>query len=321
MFDRRYYTYVKAVEKSQNFTRAAEQLYISQPALSRFIKRVENEFGIVLFDRDAMPTKLTKQGKIYLSYMEKFLAMEKEMKSKLIGHDQNETDVLSIATIPLLGVYVLPKVIPSFANQYPTVNLEVSEGPIFECLDMIRKRKADILLTNMIPEDPDLEHMVLAADPIMLVARQKEGFMDNEATDFSPFNPEKIDYSQLIDEPFIVLRPWQNIRLFANQFFSYYGLKPKELIEAPSLASALGLVESGKGITFQTFSSLMSLQPSSNLRYFSAGQLENVTSILAVYHKGTKKRSVEHFCQRAKLVLAEKFSMKQMKSRRSSVVQ
>lgn len=309
MFDRRYYTYVKAVSEHHNFTRAAEELYISQPALSRFIKRIESEFDIVLFDREASPATLTPEGKDYLVYMERFLQIEAEMRNRFSCNGQGGADALTITTIPILGIYVLPKVIPSFANQYPSVNVQVAEGTISACMQRLRDGEANILLTNLIPDDPDLAHVVLGADPIMVVGRQSDQMNYLLAgREGSPYNPTKIDFSLLKDQTFIVLKPWQNIRAFADHFFSYYRFRPRQLIEAPSLASALGLVESGKGVTFQTFSSIMTLQPSSNLVYISTGQLENVTSILAVYRKNANNPNIERFCQRAKLALAETFS-------------
>ena len=86
VLDQRYFKYIKTIAQCHSFSKAAQILYISQPALSRFVKKVEDELGVSLFDRDTIPLGLTPAGERYLEYLDQFQSLEqvrarhKEMK-------------------------------------------------------------------------------------------------------------------------------------------------------------------------------------------------------------------------------------------------
>ena len=73
--------YVYAVYLNQSFSKAAEELYISQPALSATIKKVEEEIGLPIFDRSSNPIQLTNAGEYYIECIENIMKMEKEMRA------------------------------------------------------------------------------------------------------------------------------------------------------------------------------------------------------------------------------------------------
>ena len=72
MIDQRFCKYIKTIAQYHSFSKAAQVLYVSQPALSRFVKKVEDELGVTLFDRDTIPLRLTLAGQRYLEYVEQF---------------------------------------------------------------------------------------------------------------------------------------------------------------------------------------------------------------------------------------------------------
>ena len=80
MIDQRRCKYIKAIAECHSFSRAAQQLYVSQPSLSRFVRKVEDELGVELFERDSIPLGLTPAGHKYLEYIERFQALESAMK-------------------------------------------------------------------------------------------------------------------------------------------------------------------------------------------------------------------------------------------------
>lgn len=113
MFDHRYYQYMKCIAECQSFSKAAEKLYISQSFLSHFVKNVEDEFGITIFDRKSIPIRLTEAGILYLKYTENFCQLENSMRADLSSISTKNHVSLNIASIRLLGAYVLPKILPS----------------------------------------------------------------------------------------------------------------------------------------------------------------------------------------------------------------
>ena len=130
MIDQRYFKYIKTIAQYHSFSKAAQVLYISQPALSRFVKKVEEELGASLFDRETIPLGLTQAGERYLHYMEQFQQLEAQMYSEFAAHGAG-VQALTIAALPFLGIYVLPKIVPDFAEQYPTVDQRIWSAPVW----------------------------------------------------------------------------------------------------------------------------------------------------------------------------------------------
>ena len=297
MIDQRYIKYIKAIAQYHSFSKAAQILYVSQPALSRFVKKVEEEMGVSLFDRDTVPLRLTPAGERYLRYMEEFQQLEKKMFAEFSAHGAS-VQSLTIATLPLLGIYVLPKIIPDFAEQYPSVDQRIVECSSVDLLKRLDAGEADLALTNLQPSQEGFAARKLLRDPLVIAARYTDemrrrypGCEDNLN------NPIQVDLSELEQETLIVLRPWQNMRIAAETACRHYSFAPAQVVEVPSLPSALSLVSGGRGITFICPTYVHCIQPQSPLIYFALDELEGLTDVRAVYREDTKNRCVQEFCR------------------------
>lgn len=297
MIDQRYFKYIKTIAQYHSFSKAAQVLYISQPALSRFVKKVEEELGASLFDRETIPLGLTQAGERYLHYMEQFQQLEAQMYSEFAAHGAG-VQALTIAALPFLGIYVLPKIVPDFAEQYPTVDQRIMECSSVDILKRLDTGEADLVLTNLKPKQEGLAYQKLLRDPLVIAAPYSGELRrryPNSATNLNA--PLAIDLSQLESETLIVLRSWQNMRVAAEITCRHYNFTPSRVIEAPSLPSALSLVCSGRGITFICPSYVHCIQPQNPLIYFALDQMEGLTDVLAVYRSDTRNRWVQEFCR------------------------
>lgn len=296
MFDQRYYQYIQAIADCRGFSKAAEKLYISQSFLSHFVKNVEEDFGITLFDRKSSPIRLTDAGIKYLEYMKKFYRLEHDMRSDLSSMSTHAPMCLSISSLRFLGAYVLPKILPGFVALNPSVNLQISEGSVQDITRLLEVGKTDLFITNLPLESDAFHAHKICDDPIMIVAPYNEKmqrlFPDQKS---SPSNPLQSDFGFLKEEPLIILKNGLNMRVAAEAVCRHYNFQPGKVLEAPSLPSALGLVGGNKGITFVCRSSVENLRPEIPLIYFSTGEMENFTSILAVYRKENKNPMIGEF--------------------------
>src|SRR5579875_2690206 len=113
--------YFRTVARTQHFTQAAEQLAISQPALSRAIANLEQELGIPLFDRRGRSVVLNSYGKAFLQYVDQAvqsLAEGKEKIEELLGQAEG---TVSLAFLHTLGVHIVPELIGAFHKLHPDV--------------------------------------------------------------------------------------------------------------------------------------------------------------------------------------------------------
>ena len=115
----KYMNYVYAVYLSKSFSKAAEKLYISQPALSAAIKKVEEEIGLPIFDRSSNPIQLTPAGEYYIESIEKIMRIEKEMVAHFACLLGNNRETINIGSASFFCAYVLPTIIQEFRQEYP----------------------------------------------------------------------------------------------------------------------------------------------------------------------------------------------------------
>lgn len=307
MIDNRRCKYIRTIAQCHSISKAAQKLYVSQPSLSRLVKKVEEELGVSLFDRDTTPLGLTAAGEKYLDYIERFQQLDKEMHQEFAAMGVGMTSQLGIVTLSLLGIYVLPKVIPNFAEQYPSVDLQIQEDTSLNVLQRVECGTADLAITNLKPDSEQLQYHLLCKDPILLAApyndRMRKLFPDwNGDLD----HPIPADLPLLETETLIVLRPWQNMRIAAEAVCRHYSFTPQRVVEAPGLASALSLAGSGRGITFICPSYVRCLAPHTPLIYFSIAEMEDITDILAVSRRDAVNPLINKFCTCATRYLSSK---------------
>ena len=119
--------YVVSLSEQRHFERAAEKCFVSQSTLSTMISRLEDELGLLLFDRTTKPISLTKEGDALLGQI-RMVLKDLEMLSSSVQEIKGEiTGELSIAAIPTVAPFLLPRVLWKFAKRFPKVKIEVRE--------------------------------------------------------------------------------------------------------------------------------------------------------------------------------------------------
>ncbi|WP_300260052.1 LysR family transcriptional regulator [uncultured Cloacibacillus sp.] len=299
MIDQRYYQYIQTIAFYCSFSRAAEALYITQPALSRFVKNVEKDLGVTIFDRESEPLKLTPAGQQYLEYITKFIELEENMRKELKSRQDAISDVIRVAAIPTFSAYMSPYVIPYFIKQYQQqCDLKFYEYTNKYILNRLGARELDIAIMNRMPEIPDLTYTKIMNDPILLVVPYNNMMKDAYPGCVNNLdNPIKIDKFNIKNETLFILQPWQNMRLAADRICNYYELVPKRTIEVRSVVLALSFVSSGIGITFACPSQIRSIHPKGDFIYFIPSELANITDAIAAFYSTNNNPWIRPFCQ------------------------
>lgn len=115
----------RSVAILRSFTKAAEELFISQPAVTKNIKELESELGIRLFTRDGSKVLLTEAGKIVLDYAETILKADKKLQFDLSLYKKKYEGMLNLGASTTIGQYLLPAVLAQFHSIYPDVQLSL----------------------------------------------------------------------------------------------------------------------------------------------------------------------------------------------------
>ena len=113
--------YLDVLLKESNFTKAARELYISQPYLTQLIKRIEKKLGTKIINRDRVPFSLTEAGMIYYKYLENISYNDQQLERDLAPYTEPNKEIIKLGVLESLGSFLLPRLLPSFLQNNPNV--------------------------------------------------------------------------------------------------------------------------------------------------------------------------------------------------------
>ena len=122
------YEYFVAIVDEGSLTKAAEHLYVSQPSLSQYLKRLEANLGVELFDRSASPLRLTYTGERYYQYVLQMMKLDENIRREFQDIKNQTSGRLRLGVALWRGACLLPDVFPSSHRQYPDIHIELPEG-------------------------------------------------------------------------------------------------------------------------------------------------------------------------------------------------
>ena len=245
------YKYMLAIARHQNITKAAEELYITQPALTKYLNRLEKQLGVRLFDREANPIHPTAAGEEFLKQAALICDLEQSLLQKLRSPSQNLEGTLTIGITPEFSNFVFPYVLPDFIRSYPGVRIVIDEGHNSELLSKVAHRKADFSLMTSMPHDHTLLFETLMEDPIVLAMPASHPVAQTfDLSVNSPYTPYFLEPSCVKSEDFIVCSPELGIGLVTQEMFRRHQLNPHILLTLKHNETALRLVSSGIGMAF-----------------------------------------------------------------------
>ncbi|MFJ4067204.1 LysR substrate-binding domain-containing protein [Pseudomonas sp. NPDC089996] len=242
---------VLVLAETLNFHRAAEQLNMTQPPLSTSIKKLEEELGVLLFERLPSGLRLTQAGDAVLRNARSALFFAEEMRRAAHEAEVGERGRLRVGFVGSAAYGLLPKIIRSFREQYPQVELELEEGVGHVLLERIEAHELDVALVR---------HPQLRSGAAQLTLLKEECMALAVSSD-SPLAAEtSVRFADLSDLPFIISSQSRSPSLHAQVLMAFQeaGIQPPIVQQAAQLTTALGLVESGLGV---------SLIPESAARY------------------------------------------------------
>ena len=161
--------YFAAIARCGNITRAAQQLYVSQPTLSKFLQKLEGDTGLVLFQRAGRRLELTYAGQRYLAHAERLLSQKREMDAELTDLLRADTGVLHVGMPPFRCSFSLPEVLPAFRAQFPQVQFRIEEAPSAELDRKLLEGEIDLAFYMSFARHPGLSYRVLRRDRMYAV--------------------------------------------------------------------------------------------------------------------------------------------------------
>jgi len=234
------------VVKEGSFTRAAEALHISQPALTVQIKQLEETLGIQLLNRDRRSVTLTHAGHSMLTPLRHILDQfddAVEHAHDLVGLRRGS---LTIATLPSVAAASLPDIIYQFRKTYPNIEIHLSDAAAEEILAMVRNGSADLGIGPLASRDRAIEFQHLLTD------RMEVFFPAGHALANGP-DPT---LAELTEFPHILTAPQTSVRRTIQHALEAQNLTIDVACEAAYLSTAVSMIRAGLGISILPLSVL-----------------------------------------------------------------
>lgn len=239
--------YILTIAEHGNITRAAQELFISQPSLSESLNKVEQKFDKTIFDRTLDGLVPTAFGLHYLDTARKILDRYKRLETELDEYRQMRRGKLTFGIPMNLGTYLLPKILPAFHESYPNISVQFKENNSTELDKLMLSGKLDFSIMHYETPNEAIHYEFLAEDEFYLVIPLALA----RKYDFPEYRPLSIhDLKALEKEPFLMVASRQKLRQVADSILSQLSIKPDIRYTTKNMETAKRLAAAGMGITF-----------------------------------------------------------------------
>ncbi len=239
--------YVITIARECSFSKAAEKLFISQPALSQYIKKLEDDLGSPLFDRRSFPLKLTPAGEIFVQDGTTILQLQEKMIRRISNIANMYEGTVHLGISPFYSKYYLPKVLPAFFFDHPHIKVEISEEYSYVLENLLISGHLDFATLPLHPVNSQLTYEVIHQEEIFLAVPKQHPV--TALITPSPSFPY-IDLQLVKNESFIGLKSVQKFSQMGKRLCEEAGFTPNYIYETLNWDTVNMLIANGLGVGF-----------------------------------------------------------------------
>ena len=253
--------YIYQVYCEGSFSKAAQKLYVTQPALSLAIQRVEQQIEMPLFDRSSRPLALTAAGEVYIEAIEKEMRLKQDLQRQLGDIRDRNTGSIRLGGSHYINAYILPEILADFQEEYPGIQIALHENDSATLAQMLTEKKLDLTFSCNTTFIEDFDHFPAFYDHILLAVpgtwRINDTLQDYvlSGADITAgkhllADCPTVQLSDFVDQPFILLKKGNNLHDRCYQMFRDADLEPLVKMQLSQLVTAYRMAEHQIGITF-----------------------------------------------------------------------
>ncbi len=230
----------RTVAEHLNFRKAAEHLFLTQPAVTLQIKALEDDLGIRLFDRAANRVSLTPQGSLLLVYAKKIAALVSQAEQELGSEDGKVSGELSLGVSTTIAQYVLPRLLGAFLDEHPRVQFSLHSGNTDEIVHLLLDNKLSLGLIEGPARDRGIHTEPFMQDELVLIMPRA-------------FASDRMSHDQLLGSNLLMREQGSGSRRVVELALEHAGLKLKSfkhVMDLDSTEAIKSAVEVGLGVGF-----------------------------------------------------------------------
>jgi DNA-binding transcriptional LysR family regulator len=231
----------RVVADNLNYRRAADELHITQPAVTAQIRSLEESLGIALFDRVGRETSLTVAGTTLLQYVRQIEGVTNDAIAALAPFGGLEGVEMSIGASHTIAVYILPILLPHLLLVWPKLRIHVTSGSTNEVLQALTLHQIGLALIEAPAHRPDLKVEAFGEDELTLIVKPDHRWAKKPV----------ISAAELVQEPILLREVGSGMRHFVEEYLEQNGILRQQLqtfIDINSTEGIISAVEAGLGI-------------------------------------------------------------------------
>lgn len=272
--------YIVAVAELKNFSKAADQCYVSQPALSNQIRKLEDFLGVKIFERTNKKVLVTQTGELVVEQARKILQEVSHLKEIVRVCEDPLSGTFKLGAFPTLAPYFWPFFVPLVRDKIPNIDLILVEEKTAVLIDTLKRGQLDAALIALPVDDAELEAVPLFQD-VFYLAASKEHPLAKKA---------KIDQKDLKDQKLLLLEEGHCLRDQALDICYMSGAHEQDEFKATSLETLRQMIKLGPSVTLMPKIAIQQEDP--DLAYIPFKDPIPQRTIALVYRKATARNQI-----------------------------
>jgi DNA-binding transcriptional LysR family regulator len=225
--------------KNLNFTIAAGELFITQPAVTSQIKSFEEFCSLKLFKKRGRRIYLTDEGKSLYVYATKIFKYEKEIENVIDDMRELKRGILSLGTTKAYARYFMPLMISTFHKRYPNIKIQLNEGSSLEMIHRLLNFKIEVAVIARSEDNPEVHFFPFSREEMAVIV----------SSDHHLSRKKAVTFKDLSAEPFIMKEKGSGTRKLVEELFAAEQCAPDILMETSNTEFIKQLVQRGEGVS------------------------------------------------------------------------
>ncbi|MBK6651317.1 MAG: LysR family transcriptional regulator [Betaproteobacteria bacterium] len=227
------------VARHKSVSKAAERLFVTQPAVSMQIKQLEDAFGLALIEPMGRNIRLTHAGEAFLTHAISAMGQFKDLEATMaehVGLSKGRIDLAVVST----AKYFMPMLLVHFGKLFPGIDIQLNIDNRENVLGMMARNEADLVVMGRSPANMDCQATPFATNPLAILS----------APDHALARRKQLPFSALADHGFVVREQGSGTRAAMERLFAEHQTSLKVVMEMPSNETIKQAVMAGMGLSF-----------------------------------------------------------------------
>jgi DNA-binding transcriptional LysR family regulator len=274
--------YILAVVENGSISRAAQKLFISQPALSQHILKIEEELDARIFDRSTTPLSLTDAGNVCIEMARKALFEYDQCRTAIDDVSNLRRGHITIGIPDNRSVQILPYVLPEFVRNYPGIEIQLWEARASDLDQEILKGNIDFSMMVSASGDPKIKFEPLIKENLYLAVPSGHPLV--RLIPPSPDGTTVVDFALCGDYPFFLMKTGHRLRAVIDYYFKKYDISPPIVMETSNALLTYRMTAAGLGLSLVSQLTTSFISNSVSPAHYALPPSHNCWTIGVNYH-------------------------------------